>query len=673
MKSKLWVYFTLILAVGVWGIALPGIATAGKVTSRVEIKDGKTYVTIANPFIELTFEPGRGGRCTGFRFLDNGEEIIGHSKYSGMFIDHWAKYSWPSGLMWLPYQYRIVGDGKTKVGIRLWIKVPEKGGGKGATTPAASLKIPTSPDLIGLIVQKTIWLNADNDVIVVEEEIKNPTQESRSVAPYIQHNLNMGGSRYYDNWYMPSTSGIVVRVEPDKEGGKVIGPDWVLDPVAGWIAVNDRQSKRGMLFVFDYNYLEKIYTCGLTAEWFMESVPIGPGKSFKFNYIIKPIKGFEDIVHASKNIVADIRPDEKGNRIQVAFDIAAVSKKLSGVTADFRIVGWKNKKEIDRKSMKIGKLGFNKIRREFSFRRPKNLTDGVVIKAIVRGDGFEDRFEYYYAGDKEEYDRRYNPFSTRGMALAGSRGGAYFRRQPRKHKIFDKPDFSKIAPPSPDRFKVLVVFGLYTQILNIDDALAGWKYKGNKPQFTWANCPPNAIETFPGTYDELFSYNTVVLSDANYKAIGDIGFEMICDYVEQGGSLLVTGGPYAFGNGEFEGTRFLEVLPVKLWGPFDLKWAGKNKSWTLKPVNPSSPVLKGVSFRQDPRVFWEHFVTPKRGAEVILEAGGHPVLILGRYGKGKVAVLTLSPTGEARAGEVAWWDWDGWSPLMKNIFTWLNE
>jgi len=622
--------------------------------------------------MELTFEPARGGRCTQFRFLDTGEKIIGDAPVAGMFTDHWAKYTWPSGLMWLPYEYKIVGDGKRKVGIELWVKVPEKGGGKGASSPEASMKIPTSPDLVGLIVRKTIWLNADNDLILVEQEIENPTKESRSVAPYIQHNLSMNGSRYNDNWYLPSTRGVVVNVQPSEEGGKAVGPDWVLDPTAGWMAVNDRETLRGMLFVFDYNYLEKMYTCGSTAEWFMESVPVGPGGSFKFHYFIKPIRNFEDIVYGSENIVADIRPDEKDGKVNVALDVAAVTKKLSGLSADFSVVGWKSKEEIARHRIKIATLGFDKVRKVFDF-TPKNLSDGVVIKAVVRSGDSEDRFEYYYAGDKEEYERRYNYFATKGGALAGAKGEAYFLKQPRKVKTFEKPDFSKVARPVKNKFRCLVVFGLYTQILNIDDALEGWTHNGNKPEFTWANCPPNAIETFPGTYDELFTYNTIVLSDVNYKAIGDIGFEMICDYVEQGGSLLVTGGPYAFGNGEFEGTRFLDVLPVRLSGPFDLKWAGKGKSWALKPADSTHPILKGISFAQNPRVFWHHFVTPKEGAEVVLKAGEKPLLILGRYGKGKVAVLTLSPTGVAAEGEVAWWDWEGWFPLVKNIFTWLNE
>ncbi len=642
------------------------------VSGRVEERAGKNYVILANKFMELTFEPGRGGRCVRFRFLDNDEEIIGDRPFSGMFIDHWAKYTWPSGLMWLPYEYKIVGDGKQKAGVQLWVTVPEMGGGRGAKSPESSVKMPTTPDLIGLIVQKTIWLNAENNVIVVEQEIKNPTKESRAVAPYIQHCLSMGGSRYHDTWYLPSINGIEVNIQPDEKGGKTIGPNYINNPAAGWIGVIDRKTKRGMLFAFDYDYTYKIYTCGSTAEWFMDSTPVGPGKSFKFHHVIKPIRGFEDIVHGSENIVVDIRPDEKDGQVAVTLDMAAVKNEFHNLKAHISVIGWKSKEEIAQHSKTIERLGFTKMRSVFSF-TPKKLSDGVVIKVVVQGTDFKDHCEYYYAGDKEEHDRRYSPWATKGQALAGSRGDAYFRKQPRKHKIFDKPDFSKLAGPAAGKFKVLVLFGLFTHILNIDDALEGWSHNGNQPEFAWANCPPNAIETFPGTYKELFSFNTIVLSDVNYKAIGDIGFEMICDYVEQGGGLLVTGGPYAFGNGEYEGTRLLEVLPVTLSGAFDLKWAGKGKSWPLTPADTNHPVLKGVSFAGNPRVFQHHFVTPKQGAQVVLESAGKPALILGRYGKGKVAVLTLSPTGMGKENETQWWDWDGWFKLVKNLLRWLDS
>jgi uncharacterized membrane protein len=80
-----------------------------------------------------------------------------------------------------------------------------------------------------------------------------------------------------------------------------------------------------------------------------------------------------------------------------------------------------------------------------------------------------------------------------------------------------------------------------------------------------------------------------------------------------------------------------------------------------------------VSFEQRPKVFWHHFVTPKPDAKVVLNAGGQPALILGRYGKGKVALLTLSPTGKEAPGEIAWWNWNGWFALVRNTTTWLGQ
>jgi len=662
----------LIAASALLLLFLPGTAAAA-VSSRTVNEGGKALVVIANDGLELTFEPARGGRCVRFVFRDNGEQIIGSSGVDGMFIDHWAKYPWPSGLMWLPYDAKMVGDGTTRVGVRLQLMVPAKGGGKGSPSREGSLDTPTSPDLVGLVVSKTVWLNADNDVIVVEQEIRNPTAESRAVAPYIQHNLNLGGRRYMNSWYLPSGQGVVVNLQPDAEGGKTIGPDWVLDPTAGWMAVRDRATDRGLLFAFDYNYVQKLYTCGSTAEWFMESVPVGPGKSFATQYLIKPVKGYEDFVYGSRRLVADIRPDEKGGKIHVAHHVAATQRPLNDVQIAFTVTGWKSKQVVAEKRFTVAALGFDKAVQEFDF-DPVALSDGVLIKAVVQAGGKEDRYEYYYGGDKAEHESRYNYFATKGGALAGAKGDAYFVKPPRKQKTFDKSDFAKVARPAADKYKCLVVFGLYTHVLNLDDALAGWKGKnGAAPQFTWANCPPNAIESFPGSYDELFAYNAVVLSDVNFKAIGDIGFEMLCDYVAQGGSLVVAGGPYALGNGEFEDTRFLDVMPAKLSGPFDLKWAGKGKSWDLVAAKADDPLLARVSFEQKPKVFCHHFVTPKADTQVVLTAGGKPALILGRYGKGKVALFTLSPTGKEAPGEIAWWNWNGWFPLVKNVFTWLGE
>ena len=164
-------------------------------TAKLLNENGTEFVVLENDFVELTFEPSRGGRCTKFLFKDNGEQLIANDDdVAGMFLDHWAKYSWPSALMHLPYEHEILEPSEHKVGIRLKVTVPEMGGGKGDRGAEASHAITTSPELVGLVVQKTIWLHSDSDLVTVDQEVINPTDESRATALYLQQNLGMNGS-----------------------------------------------------------------------------------------------------------------------------------------------------------------------------------------------------------------------------------------------------------------------------------------------------------------------------------------------------------------------------------------------------------------------------------------------------------------------------------------------
>ena len=76
-----------------------------------------TRILPKNRFLELTFDPARGGRCSRLQTRATGEQVIGDEDVSGMFLDHWAKYAWPSRLMHLPYRYQLVKEGKRRCGV----------------------------------------------------------------------------------------------------------------------------------------------------------------------------------------------------------------------------------------------------------------------------------------------------------------------------------------------------------------------------------------------------------------------------------------------------------------------------------------------------------------------------------------------------------------------------
>ncbi len=89
--------FAVSLSLVLTGISIPVYAQdSTKPSSVVRTINGVRQVVLENQHVRLTFEPDRGGRCSEFLFKDNGEQIIGDEDVSGMFLDHWAKFAWPS-------------------------------------------------------------------------------------------------------------------------------------------------------------------------------------------------------------------------------------------------------------------------------------------------------------------------------------------------------------------------------------------------------------------------------------------------------------------------------------------------------------------------------------------------------------------------------------------------
>ena len=111
---------------------------------------GNNVLTLENEKLILSVNPANGGRGVRYYLKDQKKELVGKN-HLGFFMDHWSKYDWPSGLMHLPYNSKMI-PGKGKASIKLWIKVPAKGGGKGSSTASRSLKMPTDSELKDLII-----------------------------------------------------------------------------------------------------------------------------------------------------------------------------------------------------------------------------------------------------------------------------------------------------------------------------------------------------------------------------------------------------------------------------------------------------------------------------------------------------------------------------------------
>jgi hypothetical protein len=163
--------------------------------------------------------------------------------------------------------------------------------------------------------------------------------------------------------------------------------------------------------------------------------------------------------------------------------------------------------------------------------------------------------------------------------------------------------------------------------------------------------------------EDLAKYRLVVLANIDLRTLSLEQRAWLKGWVEAGGALFMTGGPYGLGRGWWqESDLLMPILPATL-KPYDLQPA--NGPQPLKGTGP----LAGLKLPGDAATVWLHDLAPKPGAVVALTAGGRPALILGQAGKGRVALLGLAPLGDDIPG--AWWRSGAGTKITEAACRWL--
>lgn len=197
-----------------------------------------------------------------------------------------------------------------------------------------------------------------------------------------------------------------------------------------------------------------------------------------------------------------------------------------------------------------------------------------------------------------------------------------------------------------------------------------------------------AVEKFPYEMAGLDAYDAIILSDIGANSLllpPDVWLhsrtvpnrlKLIRAWVEKGGALLMVGGYFSFqgidGKARWRRTAVEETLPVTCL-PYDDR-VEIPEGAVAQVVQPGHPVMSGLEGTW-PLLLGVNEVEVRDGAEVIArlpdDQGGHPLLVLGGYGKGRTAAWTsdigphwLSP---------AFCEWDGYGRLWKNLLGWLTE
>ena len=236
---------------------------------------------------------------------------------------------------------------------------------------------------------------------------------------------------------------------------------------------------------------------------------------------------------------------------------------------------------------------------------------------------------------------------------------------------------------SATHYKGFDQFGSVTYHLGAEPLVAA--LKGSAFDLTYMTAH-DAVEKFPFEMQGLDAYDVIILSDigANSFLLPPAVWlrsqtvpnrlRLIKAWVERGGGLLMVGGYFSFqgidGKARWRKTPVEDVLPVTCH-PWDDR-VEMPEGAVADILQPDHQVLAGLD-GDWPFVLGVNEVDVRPDAQVLARIpegqGGHPLLVLGGFGKGRTAAWTsdigphwLSP---------AFCAWDGYGKLWKNLLGWL--
>jgi uncharacterized membrane protein len=196
--------------------------------------------------------------------------------------------------------------------------------------------------------------------------------------------------------------------------------------------------------------------------------------------------------------------------------------------------------------------------------------------------------------------------------------------------------------------------------------------------------------SFPLTMDDLDRYDGVILSDIGSNTLllhPDVWLagkpvanrvKLLRDWVARGGGLVMAGGYFSFqgieGKARWRGTAVEDVLPVQCL-PYDDR-VEIPEGFQAEITAPHHAIVRDIE-RNWPLLLGANEVTARQraGCEVIArlpqDQGGHPLLAVGSWGKGR-SVAWMSDIGPHWVPS-EFVKWPGYKKLWENLLGWVTQ
>ena len=646
-----------LIAAGMCLCGFPLTALSAPVKMTEEQMDGRTVYRLENYRVNLVVDPARGGAVVSYKDkLGGNVELIPKADFSGLGLDHFQAQSWPGELLEVPYEATVIQNSPTECILQV------------TRVATGEFQLARSPELEGVLLEKRYSLKADSPALECRVKLTAPAKSSSTLAYWLQNVFWSGGTyEAATDWsFRPSSRG--VRAKSKEKPGLMGLEDFMNDFNAGWIAQIDKKTKSGLVFLSDYNSLKSLYVSqgNHSSELMFNMTYLPAGASVEFTTKIVPVAGLENVTTANEDFVAGSKlvSDNKGGA-KLTLEVVRSANPPRAVSLDVSIKNVVDSALVTA-SQKIQIASPGDAVKLVTAAFTGAGTDPLVLQAketAADGAGTGISFEEFYPG----------AYSWGENINTDMSSPVYKGVRPEQKVQLLRP--SNMALLKPGQFNVLFIDGLLDDRQKITEAVnltnRGEPPMEKKQSFTINNKAfGNKITFFPYNYEDLLSFNYIILGGAKADAVGPIGMEMLADFQKAGGGMILLGGPEAYGKSGFAGTKIEALLPVTIKkSGFDFS----DVKWAKIEVAQDAPFLEGLGWDPKPLVRYVHDVEVKPWGKVILTAAGKPFLVIGQTPTGaRVACFLGAPMGDAaEARGLAFWEWNDWLYLVRQVAWWV--
>ena len=412
------------------------------------------------------------------------------------------------------------------------------------------------------------------------------------------------------NWF-PTTDNVLDLTQHSSLWGYYTKPGpWHFALVEPWFAAYNSERRRGFAFLFDYDTLSAVYGANdmKTRGALFDGGMLPSGASITLRTTIIALKGLGSLATVNKDFAAGFTgpATEPSLEIQAFRDL-----RLSGSAVQTDVAG----KRLGSATVDAT-LAEGEVRQVCSVKSEKPRTQ-TVLSADLSGV----RFEYF----------RENAFRMASLPMVPP-------MWPHHRSLPKKTVKNSVVTEQAVEDKALLVFGFYANFFRFEKIFPELTFK------TVSAVPQGIFDVPPAT--TIGTYKYIFLGDVNEESVRPM-ITRLASYVENGGTLVVGGGPFAYGCGGYAGTYLEKMLPVA------------TRSFDCLPASAQDPDGRtAVAFENcDASVFWISKVTVKPEGRVLLRTtAGDPLLVEGAYGKGRVFAFLASPLGDESRDAKAFWN-----------------